>query len=77
MVIGCVCKYGDIFSLAVLIDRGLDQQAGMEETENVSVTTTRCVGVTMVQAYLESSTNLTANLFIQFSGYSPKGSTSE
>ena len=31
MVIGCVCKYGDIFSLAVLIDRGLDQQTVFEE----------------------------------------------
>ena len=25
-LIGCVCKYGDIFSLAVLIGRGLDQR---------------------------------------------------
>ena len=25
-LIGCVCKYGDVFSLAVLIGRGLDQR---------------------------------------------------
>ena len=58
MVIGCVCKYGDIFSLAVLIDRGLDQQAVREKTKSLGVRLTGCVRFTMVQAYLESKTKL-------------------
>ena len=73
MVIGCVCKYGDVFSLAVLIDRGLDQQAVMEKTKSLGVRATRCVGFTMVQAYLESKTNLYDKTLFSFQGIHPKG----
>ena len=53
MVIGCVCKYGDVFSLAVLIDRGLDQQAENGSKKNPGQGLTGCVGTCMVQAYLD------------------------
>ena len=58
MVIGCVCKYGDVFSLAVLIDRGLDQQAEKWNEKDPGQGTTRCVGTCMVQAYLDDITKL-------------------
>ena len=71
MVIGCVCKYGDVFSLAVLIDRGLDQQNSTRRSEDQGQRTARCAGGCKVQAYLEAHRTV-IEIFVQFSGYSLK-----
>ena len=43
-LIGCVCKGGDVFSLAVLIDRGLDLQISNEARTLIWRGTVRCTG---------------------------------
>ena len=56
MVIGCVCKYGDIFSLAVLIDRGLDQRNSVGRVR-IRETEDEMHPKSMVHPYLEATRN--------------------
>ena len=57
MVIGCVCKYGDVFSLAVLIDRGLDQRNSVGRVR-IRETEDEMHLKSMVRPYLEAKRNL-------------------
>jgi hypothetical protein len=62
-LIGCVCKRCEAFSLAVLIDRGLDQETGLKnQSRNIVGDADRV----FMNRFLRFSPRY---LFIQFSGY--------
>ena len=76
MVIGCVCKYGDIFSLAVLIDRGLDQRNSVGRVR-IRETEDEMRLKSMVRPYLEATQKLESKSLFSFQGIPPKGDTTE
>ena len=64
-LIGCVCKSGDAFSLAVLIDRGLD-------LHGQSYDKTNHFGCRGCDAPLHNGSTFFLVCFIQFSGSDPE-----
>ena len=66
-LIGCVCKSGDTFSLAVLIDRGLDLHGQSYDTKRI------IIGAKGVMPRRTAGSNH-SDLYALFSSQGPKES---